>query len=271
MIGILHAIALGFYVLAGTLVVSSLASGQREVSRPSLLAIGAAVLLHAAALTAYTVTYGELPLVGLAASVSSLAFLIGAGLLFAVLLRQTRPLAVVLVPLIGLLLLVALILGVRPSGHELEFRGAWFALHVLTAFIAYAGLAIAFAAGLLYLLQFRALKMKNFGRAFRFLPPLETLDAVERRALVLGLSALSFALVLAWAWTVRFRGSLALRNPEVIWGVVTWVVFVSALLARRGGAGSDRRGAAATVAGFTIVVVAYVVLRTLSVGGHMFL
>jgi len=270
MIGILHAIALAFYLLAGALVASTLAAGQREVTRPALFAIVAAVAAHCAALVAYSVEYGELPLVGLAASVSTLAFLIGAGLLLSTLLRQARPLALVLVPLIGMLLLVALMLGVRPSGAELEFRGVWFSLHVLMAFIGYAGLAIAFSAGLLYLLQFRALKEKNFGRAFRFLPPLETLDSVGQRALVLGLGALSFALLLAWAWTVRFRGSLTLRNPEVIWGVVTWLVFVSSLAARRGGAG-DRRGAAATVAGFTVVLLAYVVLRVLTASGHLFL
>jgi len=271
MIGILHALALATYVLAGALIASSLAAGSREVSRPALLAIVAAVLAHGAALAAYTAGYGELPLVGLAASISTLAFLIGVGLLISALLRQARPLAVVLIPLIGMLVLAALVLGVRPSGDEFEFRGAWFSLHVVTAFVAYAGLAIAFSAGLLYLLQFRALKEKNFGRAFRFLPPLETLDAVGQRALVLGLGALSFALLLGWAWTVRFRASLTLRNPEVIWGVVTWLVFVSALVARRGGAGGDRRGASAAVAGFMVVVLAYVVLRVMTASGGLFL
>src|SRR5262245_24894596 len=204
-IALLHGLSLLSYLGAGALVASSLASGRTTVPRSGVLLIGAGVLVHALALTFFVLHFAELPLVGLAASFSSLAFLIGAVLLLTALLREARPVALVMIPLIALLLAVALTLGVAPAGTPGQFGGLWFVAHVLLALTGYACLALAFAAGLLYLLQFRALKGKRFGRAFRFLPPLETLDRLRQRMLLSGLASLSLALVLGWAWTVRFR------------------------------------------------------------------
>jgi ABC-type uncharacterized transport system permease subunit len=270
-IAVLHGVSLLSYLGAGGLAVSSLATGGRNVPRGGVALIGAAVLAHAAGIIAFTTQYGELPLVGLAASFSTLAFLIGAALLGAAALRSIRPLIVVLTPLIALLLAAALTLGLTPGTTPTQFRGVWFAAHVVLALLGYASLAVAFAAGLLYLFQFRALKGKNFGRAFRFFPPLETLDRLRQAVLLLGFFALTFALILGWAWTVRFLNSLAAQNPQVIWGVVTWVVFGAALVSRKGGAGAERRAAVVAVAGFMVVVLTYLVLRFSMANGQGFL
>jgi ABC-type uncharacterized transport system permease subunit len=268
---LLHGLSLAAYLGAGASVAISLAAGQRNAPRIGVVLIGAAVLGHAIGLALFTAQFGELPLVGMAASLSTLAFLIGAALFGATLLRTVRPVALVLIPLIAVLLAIALTLGLAPGGEPIQFRGIWFAAHVVLAFAAYSSLALAFAAGLLYLLQFRALKDKNFGRAFRFFPPLETLDRLRQGALWIGLPALTFSLLLGWAWTVRFRNSLATQNPQVIWGVVTWLVFIAALAARRGDGGAERRAANVVVGGFAVVVVTYMLLRILMADGRSFL
>jgi HemX protein len=263
-ITVLHGASLLSYLGAGGLAMSSLAAGHRNVPRAGVALIATALLVHAAGLIVYTVRFAELPLVGLGASLSTLAFLIGAALLGAAALRSVRPLALVLIPLIAILLAGALTLGLAPGRTVSQFRGVWFAAHVVLAFLGYASLAVAFAAGLLYLVQWRALKGKNFGRAFRFFPPLETLDRLRQSALFLGFFALTFALTLAWAWTIRFLNTLATENLQVIWGVVTWLVFSAALLSRAGGGGAERRAAATVVAGFFVVVLSYVLLRVVA-------
>lgn len=271
MIGFLHGFALGAYLVSCVAVIRTLASGRTDLPRATLPMIAAGVVAHSGGLAAYTARYGELPLVGLGPSLSTLSAVIGLGLIATALLREVRPVALVLLPIIGLLLTFALIIGVAPSGAEMQFRGVWFIAHVFFAFLAYASLAIAFAAGLLYLLQFRALKGKNFGRSFRFFPSLETLDRLGHGALLTGWPSLTIALVLGWAWTVRFLQSLATENPQVIWGVFTWLVFAAAIMARLGGAGRERRGALVSVFGFVVVVIAYFVLRLAMAGGRVFL
>ena len=268
---VLHVVALLFYAGVGGLYGLSLATGRSAVPRPGIALIGAAVVAHAAALILFTATYSELPLVGLGASLSSFAFLVGAGLLAAALVTESRPLGLVLAPIIALVLVAVLLLGVAPTGQELEFRGLWFSLHVVLAFIAYAAMAVAFAASLLYLLQFRELKDKRFGKVFRFIPSLETLDRLTYRGLLVGFPALTLALVLGWAWTIRFRHTLSMNDPKVIWAVFTWVAFAVALAARRGRVDVERRAARVTVTAFAAIVVAFVILRITMAGRGVFL
>jgi HemX protein len=178
----------------------------------------------------------------------------------------------VLVPLIALLLAIALVLGIAPSGQPMAFSGLWFSLHVLLAFIGYAGLAIAFAAGLLYLLQFRELKDKRLGRIFRFFPSLPALDALGRLGLGVGFPALTLALLIGWAWTVRFHRTWAIGDAQVIWGVLTWLAFAVVTVVRIAPSkDTERRAALASVTGFVVVVVAYLLLRTFMARGQVFL
>ena len=262
---------LGLYAAVGALYTTTLATGKTSVSKPGVLLIAAAVVAHAIALIGYSVTYGELPLVGLAASLSSFAFLIGTCLLATALITESRPLGLVLTPIIVLLLIAVLALGVAPAGEEPEFRGVWFVAHVVLAFIGYAGMAVAFACSLLYLLQFRELKSKRFGRLFRFFPSLEMLDTVGRRALLLGFATLTLALVLGWAWTVRFKHSLEMSDPKILWASFSWIAFAAALAARSGGAGAERRAARVNIGAFTAIILVYIIVRIAVARGGVFL
>src|SRR5690606_6513296 len=146
-------------------------------------------------------------LVGLGPSLSTLSLLVGLGAVTASTLGHARTVGLVLVPVVAALQGVGLGMGIVPTGEPLAFRGVWFALHVLFAFVGYAGLTVAFAAGLMYLLQFRELKSKHFGAIFRFFPPLDTLDRLGRQGLLVGFPFLTLAVVVSWAWTARFEGT----------------------------------------------------------------
>jgi ABC-type transport system involved in cytochrome c biogenesis permease subunit len=269
MVTLLFASALLLYLAASGTLAASFAGGGEAAPRTGTAMAAGGVLLHGIGLAAFTAHYAELPLVGLAPSLCTLAFLIALFLVATTVTRESRTVGLVLVPFIAVLLAIALLLGVAPGGQPIEFRGVWFSFHVVLAFLGYAGLTISCAAGLLYLLQFRELKGKRLGRVFRFFPSLPTLDRLGRRGLAIGFPALTLALIIAWAWTVRFQRTFAAADPQVIWGVLTWLTFAVVLLARgRGGADSERRGARASVIGFVVVVVAYVVLRaSMAVGG----
>lgn len=269
---VLHVLALAFYALAAALLGVSLARSARRLPAAATACLAGGVVAHGAALASFAAEYGELPLVGLGPSLSVLAILVSLGSLLLATLGRTGPLGLVLVPVAAALAGVAEVAGMRPAAQEMAFRGPWFVLHVVLAMLGYAGLTVAFAAGLMYLLQFRELKGKRFGAVFRFFPPLDTLDRIGRRALMVGLPALTFALLLGWAWSVRFGFDMQAGNPKIVWGVITWIVFVAALIARAGeGAARARRGALVSVVGFAVVVAAYVLLRAAESAGAGFL
>jgi HemX protein len=271
-IGVLHQVAIVLYALALALWIRALLRGARGRGQAIAPWIAAgAVVVHMAALAAFVREFRELPLIGLGPVLSSLALLLGIGLVTTITVREATRVGIVLAPLILLLLGIGLAAGIRPSPEPLDFQGAWFALHVTFAIVGYQGMALAFAAGLLYLIQFHELKTKRLGRVFHFIPPLATLDTLVRAALWIGFVALTVALALGWAWTVRYRGSFQVSDPKVVWAVLSWAVFVAALLARRGGERPERRGAMAAVVGFGVVVVFFLVIRLLAVENGFFL
>jgi ABC-type transport system involved in cytochrome c biogenesis permease subunit len=271
MVTILISSALLLYIIASGVLAHSFAGGREAGPRTGTMLVAVGVALHGAALAAFTALHGELPLVGLAPSLATLAFLIGLFLLITA-VTSARPVGLVLIPVMAILAGFALVLGVRPAGEDMAFRGVWFAFHVLAAFVGYAALTFAFAAGLLYLLQFRELKDKRLGRIFRFFPSLPTLDLLGRWSIAIGFPALTLGLLLGWGWTVRFQRTLAAENPQVIWGVITWFAFAAVLAVRRlGHAGRERRAALAAVIAFVVVILVYVVLRLSMVAGSVFL
>ena len=243
--------------------------GQTVLVASGLTAV--AVMLHGMALVDFWLSFGELPLDGLGAALSSLGFVGGLALVAMLPLREVARIALGLLPFVLLLQGSALALGIEPSPLDLDFQGAGFILHVALAFFGLQGLAIASAAGLLYVIQHHELKMKRLGRVFRFIPPLATLENVGRIGLTAGFVALSLALVLGWAWTVQNLGSLEMNDPKVIWAVLSWLVFLGIFGARRGKGRTEYRSALAAVIGFGIVIGTYLALRITAGGTGLFL
>jgi len=262
MIGILHVVSFGLYGSASALLGVSLARRVRSLPAAATAILGLGLFVHLLALADFSSRWEQLPLVGLGPFLSTLAFLTGLGCLMAATFGHAATVGLVLAPVMALLTGVAAIVGVVPTGEPVAFRGAWFVLHVVFAGIGYVGLTVAFAAGLMYLLQFRELKGKHFGAIFRFFPPLDTLDRLGRQGLLIGFPFLTLALVLGGAWTANFEGAFALGTPKLVWVVLSWVILLSALLARVGRGQRAERGAMASVIGFVVVVVLYVVLRS---------
>lgn len=261
MIDWLHLLLVGIYAAAAGLLALALARGDERLPRWAIALVGLGLVVHLGAFGAFWSRFGELPLVGLGPALSTLAFLLAGGVLVAAALGHAGRVGLVALPVVVVLTATAGLVGVTPAGEEVTFSGAWFVLHVVCALVGYVGLTLAFAAGLMYLLQFRELKSKRFGAIFRFFPPLEVLDQLGRRGVLLGFPFLSLALLVGWGRALRFGPELGAGNPKVVWGVLSWIVLLAALLARAGGVGRGRRAALVSVLGFVLVVLTYVVLR----------
>jgi len=222
----------------------------------------AGVIFHIVATARFTTTFGELPLVGLGPSLSMLALLTAVGLLGALAVREGERVGILLLPLAIVLQATALAVGIRPSGADPDFRGGWFVLHAGLGLAGVVGIALAGAAGWLYLAQFRELKAKRMGRLFHFLPPLTTLDRLGRVGARAGFVLLSLSLALGWAWTVRFRGTFGQDQADMWWGLFSWFVLLGAILSRTLGEGApERRAALANSLAFLLIAAGYVVLR----------
>lgn len=245
-------------------------------ARSGATAVGAVIvtaglLAHLLASGLYWARFGEAPLVGLGPSLASLALLIALALSALALFASARALGLLLAPLAGLLLLIAILVGIEPTGSELAFRGRWLVLHISLSFIGYVGWVVAAAAALMYVLQFRQLKHKRLGSVFEFFPPLETLDRLAEIGLIVGFAGLSLGIWLGWAWTIRFEGGFRWSDAKVIWAILAWLALLLAIWARFGRGRTARQAALWNVAGFGAVSLAYLVARLFAPGGQFFL
>jgi HemX protein len=267
---VIHLAALLLYIVAFLLWLRALLAGARGKAALTPGAVAAAgVLAHGLALARYTTLWGELPLAGFAPSLSTLSFLIGVGLVAALWLREAARIGILLLPLMIVLLLVAVARGVEPTQADMDFQGAWFAIHVAFGFAGVVGMAVAGAAGMLYLLQFREIKSKRLGRLFQFLPPLATLDRLGRIGAVVGFTSLTLAILLGGAWTLSRSQSLV--DEQTVWSIFSWAVILCVLFARSGGGRVEQRSAMSGLVGFALIVVSYVVIRVAAGATGLFL
>jgi len=259
-----HFVSLLLYIGSLSIWLRSLTKGGRGPGPSvafSLAALGVSV--HTYSLAVFTSTYGQLPLVGIGPSLSSLALVTGLALVATIGFGEGRRVGIVVIPFIILLETIAVTLGVEPSNEVLDFQGAWFSLHVMMAFMGFGGMTLSFASSSLYVVQLGELNNKRMGRLFQFTPPLATLDRISRVGLVTGFVTYTLALVLGWFWTITFRQSLDQWNPKVLWSVMIWFVFLGVFLARKFYRTRPQVGAWASVLGFFVVVLSYITLRIL--------
>lgn len=271
MIGLLHLLALLSYGAAWGLQIRAFRAGSPDEQRSTLLFTLAGVGLHLLALGVYAGQHQALPLVGVGPASSSLSLLLVLVTLTAAEIYDVRSVSLFLLPLALLLLGEAAWVGVEPAAHQTAFRGPWFVAHVGTTFVGYAGLALGSGAALMYVLQFRSLKRKSFGKIFQFFPSLDALDRVHRLGLGVGFSSLTIGLVAGTAWTVTFGAGFDLAEPEILFGLVTWSAYLAALVVRLPGGLRARRAAKVTGLAFLVTTTVFVYLRVAAGNSPFFL
>lgn len=271
MIEALHGLALVGY---GGAWLSEMLEFRRELRsswRLGFLAICVGVVAQLAGLTLFSLRFHTLPLVGVGPASSTLAFAIACFALVVVFRRELRAAGLFLLPLSLLLLGEAVDVGLRPGTHITAFKGPWFVTHVASLFVAYGALALASAAAAMYLLQLRSLKGKKFGSVFRFFPSLDSLERLHTVGLGLGFPLLTLGLITGWSWTLTEGRGLALGDPQVVFGMVSWVAYLAAVVIRMEGRRRSSLASRVTSLAFLLSAVTFFALRLLARRSGVFL
>lgn len=262
MILALHLVAAGAYLAGWAIELRAFRSGDPAPRGRVLAAIGVAVAAHLSGLVGFVAAHSTLPLVGLGPASSTLALLIGLVALVVSFRAESRPATLLLLPPLVFFLGEAIAVGLEPAAPQTAFRGPWFVFHVGSVFAGYAALLLGSAAATMYLLQFRSLKRKRFGSVFRFFPSLDALDRLNRAGLYVGFPALTLGLVAGWSWTLTYGGGgLALGDPEVVLGIITWVAYLAAIITRLLPGSRNGRAAAVSAVAFVVTAAAFLSLR----------
>jgi ABC-type uncharacterized transport system permease subunit len=148
---------------------------------------------------------------------------------------------------IALLMLLAAGLGHSVPNVPEDVRSALLPAHVLVNVLGLAAFTLAFAVASAYLIQERLLRRRRISGLFTRLPPLDVLDSLGLRLLLVGFPLFTAGSVSGAIWAAKLP--VALTATQVL-GLVAWAVFGIVLLLRVAAGWQGKRAAIGTLVGF---------------------
>lgn len=161
-------------------------------------------------------------------------------------------------PLAVIFMLLSSAIPSRAIPSSQLFKSVWLTLHVATTFIGMAIFALAFCAGVMYLLQERQIKNKNFGLLYRRLPSLEVLDSLNYVCLTFGFPLITIGLISGFVYAGAVWRSFWHWDPKEILFVVTWLIYAVLLHERLAVGWRGRRAAIMAIIGFSAILLTFV-------------
>jgi cytochrome c-type biogenesis protein CcsB len=226
------------------------------------------VLLHTTAIVARSFHEGHLAVSDSAEALSFFALILVATYLVAQIRFHIRILGSFVSPIAVLFMLGSSLVPVHMVPKTGIIKSAWVALHVTLLFAANALFALAFSAGIMYLVQERHIKRKSFGRLYLRLPSLERLDRINYVCIVIGFPLMTLGLMSGFAYAGAVWPSLWNWDPKEIFALVTWIIYAVLLHERLAVGWRGRRAAWLAIFGFSAVLVTFLGVNLFMKGHH---
>ncbi|CCQ91524.1 putative Cytochrome c assembly protein [Nitrospina gracilis 3/211] len=172
---------------------------------------------------------------------------------------KIKDLGSFVIPLAFLILLYATFLSEEVVHFpESQFRSLM-TLHRTLSILGFAAFAIAFAAGVMYLIQERQVKSKKLGIMYFRMPPLESMDQLNFKVVAIGFPLFTLGFLTGGIWTTQ-----ATESPFFSWDVVRtwplvfgWIIYGIVFFGRFMTGLRGRKAAWGSVAGFITVMFSY--------------
>ena len=149
-------------------------------------------------------------------------------------------------------------------------RSYWLFIHVPLSFMGDALFALAFASGIMYLIQEKQLKSKKPGAFYYRLPSLEVLDSLNYRALTVGFPLLTLGIITGSIWAQYAWGAYWQWDPKETWSLITWLIYAAVLHARFTIGWRGRKAAWFSIVGFSAVLFTFLGVNLLLTGLHSY-
>ena len=174
------------------------------------------------------------------------------------------------VPFSTFLMIISSTIPISPITVRPIFKGFWLPLHVATALLGDAIFAIAFIAGVMYLIQEHQIKSKRLGAFYSRLPSLNSLDSINYQAINYGFLLLTIGMITGSIVAQGSHGSYWLWDPKEVWSLITWLCYAALLHQRMAVGWRGRRSALMSIGCFFILIFTFIGVNFLMEGYHSF-
>jgi cytochrome c-type biogenesis protein CcsB len=235
---------------------------RRGLSSWTVVTTLAGFALHTASLALRWNEVGHFPAIGLRDVASFLAW--ATVLVFLVTYLRTRVEALGLAVYPTAFLLMAVAVGARaPTPADPALHTVFLPVHAALAFLGYAALFVAFAMGVLYLIQERELKARSPRVFYYLIPSLERCDTISGRSVIVGFTLLTLAILTGLLWSHNAHGHYWSGDAKEWAAVTAWIIYIGLLLARYRTGWGGRRAALLGIAGFAAVAFVFFTMTVL--------
>ena len=215
-------ISIGLYGLTSALYIYSfIFRNEKVLSRISYF-IGAAFLVHTAAILARYAAVGNLPVAGDYENGLGGSWVVVLFTLYAVIRHKgLRAVGVATLPFALVLLGYGVMRSPELVPMSVTVKSFWLYIHVFFAWLAFGAFTLAAGTGVLYLL-----KAKNPDKEFyKKFPSLQRLDDLMFRYVVFGFITDAVMITSGAIWARDLWGSYWGWDPVEMWSLVTWVIY----------------------------------------------
>lgn len=213
--------------------------------------------------------HGYLPVYNLRLTLSLAAWSSAAAYLWLRFRYRIKVMGVYAAPLVAFVYIVSLKFPEITDLHTAElFKSTWLVIHVITVFVGEACLAMACGAGILYLIQEKAIKSKKRGFFYSRLPSLELLDAAGYACVVVGFSVFTVGLIVGLIYAKLVWHRFAGWDPKEIWSGISWLIYAALVHERIAVGWRGRRAAVLAIVAFAVLMFSFLGVNFLMDGHH---
>lgn len=236
-LGLLHSV-LGFYQ-------------KRQIFvRIALGMVACGFVCHTLFLVVLGVERGHFPITNLPESLCFFAWCISLTFMVANFRYKINVLGAFILPLVSLLTIISQVIWEENHAIPPSLRSGWVYFHSSIAYLAFAAFFLTFVSGVLYLIQEKELKEKNFRFLYFRLPSLQVCDELLRRSLFVGFVSMSLTIVTGTIRAQQVWGRFWSWDPKETAALVTWAIYLILVNYRLSSKWRGRQAAYISIIGF---------------------
>lgn len=269
--GLAAAAAIGYGAASAAYLINFMQRRQESGISSAILYVS--LILHTAWVVFEHIQSGYFPIATAHYGLSFVAWALALAYVVIELWQGRRGFGPFIVPVVFLGQAVAAVfILTRPHPGPLPeiLQSVWFEVHAGSALFSYCAFAVAFAAGLMYILLFHEIRLKRLGFFFMRMPPLETLERINYQAIALGFLFLTIGIGSGVIWVMEPRAVRIPVDAKMVSAIFVWLLYAANLHARLRRGWRGQRTAIFSIANFALLIAVFC-LTSLVLGAHDFL
>lgn len=143
-------------------------------------------------------------------------------------------------------------------------------LHVISALCGYTGVTISAVYALLFTIQYKKIKLNQFGLVFNRLPSLELLEKLAVSSVMVGFALLTIAILIGTIWLPSAFPDFSYLDPKLLATGVVWLFYGSGLIVRFTSGLYGKKFMSYSITGFIIAMISLGITGIIGSTFHQF-